>query len=686
MFFYRINAETEFEDTNASKNQERDFAASFRLAANELWIESGKKTRFVFVEARKGKAVVGAVLKEPRNIKEVFENFTSEHQFRLKNISPVDISFDEFEDLLLSAELAGSIDDRFDELALYGLENIRCTRIRFSDNFVKVPESKEKLEEYSEKILVSDTLVPELERIYSVNASEFEGHPVHYIVSYSDLDTRRETCRTLLSALYANGRIKNRRYSFCDIAPDSRVNEKAYTDLYKLNENGTVVVRMQDGGDDDFDDFETAGSSAVETLCSTAVKFRRSVLTVFCLPTRIPASKREFLQNLAGLSVIEIKENSSDRSRAVAFLKGLASESGLEADEKLLSGIGNGGDVFYPKDLKKIFARWYDEKLRTEIYPQYGDECLARAEVRKSAAKGKAVDELNRMIGLEKAKEVIETAVNYYKLQKKIYSDGEKIMPPAMHMVFTGNPGTAKTTVARLFAGIMRENGLLSVGKLFEVGRADLVGKYVGWTADNIKKKFCEARGSVLFIDEAYSLVDGSHSFGDEAINTIVQEMENARADTVVIFAGYPKEMEEFLQKNPGLRSRIAFHVPFDDYGTKDLVSIAELIAEKRGSRFSDEAKEKLATVFEEARRTSDFGNGRYARNIVEKAEMHRANRLMKKGADAATLHDMRLLTAEDIPVLKDQSPESRPRPIGFCRWSSDGESEKAFGNGRESA
>ena len=113
----------------------------------------------------------------------------------------------------------------------------------------------------------------------------------------------------------------------------------------------------------------------------------------------------------------------------------------------------------------------------------------------------------------------------------------------------------------------MKENNLLSKGNLIEVGRGDLVGKYVGWTAPTIQKKFKEAQGSVLFIDEAYSLVDDRDgSFGDEAINTIVQEMENHRNDVVVIFAGYPDKMESFLQKNPGLRSRIAYHVPFSDY------------------------------------------------------------------------------------------------------------------------
>lgn len=144
-----------------------------------------------------------------------------------------------------------------------------------------------------------------------------------------------------------------------------------------------------------------------------------------------------------------------------------------------------------------------------------------------------------------------------------------------MHMVFIGNSGTAKTTAARLFARIMKDNGLLSKGQLIEVGRGDLVGKCVGWTAQTVQAKFKVAIGGVLFIDEAYSLVDKhSGSFGDEAINTIVQEMENHREDVVAIFAGYPNKMEGFLQKNPGLRSRIAFHVPFADYTSDEISTI----------------------------------------------------------------------------------------------------------------
>ena len=213
----------------------------------------------------------------------------------------------------------------------------------------------------------------------------------------------------------------------------------------------------------------------------------------------------------------------------------------------------------------------------------------------------------------------------------------------------------------------MKENNLLSKGNLIEVGRGDLVGKYVGWTAPTIQKKFKEAQGSVLFIDEAYSLVDDRDgSFGDEAINTIVQEMENHRNDVVVIFAGYPDKMESFLQKNPGLRSRIAYHVPFSDYDTESLCEIAKLIAKQKGLKFTKEAFEKLYGLFDAARTGSDFGNGRFVRNVIEKAKMAQATRLLTMDFDSVGSKDITTITSEDIELPK-ASTKPKTKQIGFC-------------------
>ena len=172
--------------------------------------------------------------------------------------------------------------------------------------------------------------------------------------------------------------------------------------------------------------------------------------------------------------------------------------------------------------------------------------------------------------------------------------------------------------------------------------------------------------GGVLFIDEAYSLVDDrSGSFGDEAINTIVQEMENHREDVVVIFAGYPKEMEKFLQKNPGLRSRIAFHVPFADYNAEELCKIAQLMGRHKGVCFDAAAQAKLELLFEKACKQSDFGNGRYVRNVLEQAKMNQASRLLEGNFEDITMEEIQTIKAVDIVIPEVKTEEKRT--IGFA-------------------
>ena len=395
-------------------------------------------------------------------------------------------------------------------------------------------------------------------------------------------------------------------------------------------------------------------------------KYRHQVLTVFCLPRECTTSKDIFYENLGNTSIVEFKEEFVSGECAKEFLKGLAKDRKIRTDKNLFERLEAEKGYLAP-DLHNLFDDWYNNKLKTVVYPQYRDVVTAKCEVIKAAPKGSAYDELSHMIGLNEAKKMINQALNYYKAQKLFADKGMKNDHPAMHMIFTGNPGTAKTTVARLFARIMKENNLLSKGNLIEVGRGDLVGKYVGWTAPTIQKKFKEAQGSVLFIDEAYSLVDDRDgSFGDEAINTIVQEMENHRNDVVVIFAGYPDKMESFLQKNPGLRSRIAYHVPFSDYDTESLCEIAKLIAKQKGLKFTKEAFEKLYGLFDAARTGSDFGNGRFVRNVIEKAKMAQATRLLTMDFDSVGSEDITTITSEDIELPKE-STKPKTKQIGFC-------------------
>lgn len=280
---------------------------------------------------------------------------------------------------------------------------------------------------------------------------------------------------------------------------------------------------------------------------------------------------------------------------------------------------------------------------------------------------GTAKKELEEMIGITKVKDVIGKALANYKLKKLCMDKGIRKDNVSLHMVFAGNPGTAKTTVARLFAEILKDEKVLSSGKFVEVGRADLIGKVVGSTAPLVKKRFREAQGGVLFIDEAYSLCDGHEgSFGDEAINTIVQEMENHRDNVIVIFAGYPNQMKKFLDRNPGLLSRIAFQVEFEDYTVDELCEITKLMLSRKEMTITDAAMNKLRTHFEGVMGSNDYGNGRFVRKMLEEAEMNLAERVLQLKGEELTTEVLTTVEECDIPEVVGKA-SGKKQTIGFA-------------------
>lgn len=305
---------------------------------------------------------------------------------------------------------------------------------------------------------------------------------------------------------------------------------------------------------------------------------------------------------------------------------------------------------------------------RKELFLIVKDDISMLEEGKKSDRKtGTARKELNEMIGLSSVKAIIHKAIAGFKLKKICMDKGICKASLSLHMVFTGNPGTAKTTVARLFAEILKDEKILPSGNFVETGRADLVGDHVGATAPLVKKKFKEAQGGVLFIDEAYSLCDNyENGFGDEAINTLVQEMENHRDDVIVIFAGYPDQMQQFLERNPGMASRIAFHVEFEDYSTDELCDITKLMLSRKQMIITDDAMEKLKNIYENVRNSSDFGNGRFVRKMLEEAEMNLAERIEQLDESMLTAKLLTTIEERDIP-----EPDAKKHPektkIGFC-------------------
>lgn len=260
------------------------------------------------------------------------------------------------------------------------------------------------------------------------------------------------------------------------------------------------------------------------------------------------------------------------------------------------------------------------------------------------------IEELNDMIGLDSVKAEVKSLTNYIKLMKEREAKGLKSPNISYHCVFSGNPGTGKTTVARILARIYRDLGVVSKGHLVETDRNGLIGSYVGQTGPKTNALIDSALGGVLFIDEAYGLLDSDGGgYGDEAIATLLKRMEDDRKDLVVIVAGYTNEMKKFIEANPGLQSRFTRYINFPDYSPEELYRIFEARMKPYSFKLSADGsaklKEVLETVFKS--KTRNFGNGRYVRNLFETAVTNMANRTSK--LKNPSNEDLSTLTAEDI-------------------------------------
>lgn len=672
MQFYKVIATLTNEKWTEENNDRRVMQQRTRRIArksDEFNQLQGGKTYYFISDIGNDEVTVGIIDSGTGDKTKQIRAFFKSVDIAAKEFDTDEITFSSMRNLLSCADRNDYIGDDNEVLEKFELDRINGRYVRgieYGENLLDEITCKEELLAKANELLANDTLTPELERIYSrkTNAKAF-GHPVHYMIETDDRDTRKALSRTLLQALFDNHRLQSRRYCFVDFKPGQDFSKLVYDVLYKSCVGGAILVRYLANDDSEDDDYASSEFETIGTLCETMLKYRNQVLTVFCLPRECEKSKKIFFDHLGTTGIIEIKEELADEDRAYDYLKMLAVKNHIRTDKKLFSGFER-DKLYLPGELRVTFDEWYNNKLKTSVFPQYKDLSVCRKEAVKEEAKGSAYDDLQEMIGLSDAKGVIKKALNYYKLQRVYKDKGLKQDRPAMHMVFTGNPGTAKTTVARLFARIMKENGLLSKGQLVEVGRGDLVAKYVGWTAKTVQEKFRAAMGGVLFIDEAYSLVeDRGGSFGDEAINTIVQEMENHREDVVVIFAGYPNEMEKFLDKNPGLRSRIAFHVPFANYNTAELCDIARLIGKSKGVTLTEGAVEKLSGVFDEARKQSDFGNGRYVRNVLELSKMNQAARILDMDPEKVSESILTSISEQDIEIPQAKQT-AQVRKIGF--------------------
>ena len=275
---------------------------------------------------------------------------------------------------------------------------------------------------------------------------------------------------------------------------------------------------------------------------------------------------------------------------------------------------------------------------------------------------GEVLDELDReLVGLVPVKTRIREIASLLVVDKARAALGVQGAKPSLHMCFTGNPGTGKTTVAMRMATILHRLGHVRRGHLVAVTRDDLVGQYIGHTAPKTKEVLKRAMGGVLFIDEAYYLYrpENERDYGQEAIEILMQVMENQREDLVVIFAGYKGRMDTFFQSNPGLGSRVAHHIDFPDYSVEELGEIAERMVTALGLRLSTPGRQALGDYLQLRREQPNFANARSLRNALDRARLRQARRLLEAGrVDAGMLMT---LEAEDIRASRvfDAAPAS---------------------------
>lgn len=534
----------------------------------------------------------------------------------------------------------------------------------FDERIVTERKTKASVYDDVKKYFLAEEYKREIDRIFGGKALKKPiGNPAHYLMVSNDANVRMVCSRDLVFSLFQKGRINSRKYTLIGFE-NRRVSEWHIEQLYKVNAGGVIVLRVDE---DSIAENEKRWCRWTWSGIADIIKrYASSVVTIISMNSASTKTRKRIVDSLNGIALVEFYDQEYKGESAVECFCEIAKQDGTAMPESEIEKIRKSDRSYSKTTLQRIYSDWRNEYSATVQFPEYAAYYNGKSEIPEDVCEKSAYQKLSEMIGLKNVKKIVDGAINYFKLQNEYKQRNIEFVRPAMHMVFTGNPGTAKTTVARLLAQILRDNKVLSRGDLIEAGRADIVGEYVGHTAPKVKGIFQRAKGSVLFIDEAYSLLDDKKGlYGDEAINTIVQEMENARDDVIVIFAGYKNEMEEFVERNPGLSSRIAFHVDFDDYSASELLDITKLFARDRDIILDPSCDQKLLDIYKKARQNPSFGNGRYARNVLEKAKLNQANRIAEQDIEYLSDEQLKTIVAADI-VADGQRQKQTISRLGF--------------------
>ena len=371
----------------------------------------------------------------------------------------------------------------------------------------------------------------------------------------------------------------------------------------------------------------------------------------FDLPDYTPPELLAIFKSIAASQKYEVEEAAEER------LAKICDAMYLRRDKNFANG----------REVRQMFERCLvlqAKRLSSQTTLDEQELSLIRVEDIPSMYEGEkaitledTLQQLENLIGLDSVKRAIRTLINYLEVDKARASAGGRETPLTIHFVFSGNPGTGKTTVARILADIFKAMGLLPKGHLVEVTRKDLIGQYMGQTAPRTNNRIDEAIGGVLFVDEAYALVPEGpgDSYGKEAVTTLLERMENDRGRFVVIAAGYKDEMETFLDSNPGLRSRFTKHVDFEDYTPTELKEIFLSMAKSKGMELSERVEELLTQLFTDMydRRDRNFANGRTVRNIFDMVLQNQANRVTALPEEGWSPETLTIITPDDFQSIE---------------------------------
>ena len=685
MLFYKFQVTCELKGDRVGGNS-TEARRAFKFQLNDLSAAlsegiDGDKIRVLIHRARQNifqmlVAVEGFKELTTAKLTRLFENFFEDHdEFPIKGVKVKDleeITASKFSKIFDRANRSDNFNfDYYQINQDLGLDALTNRTFKLTDIICPAKRlSFEAAKKEAEVLLADETFKEEFARIYAKeNVHHFYGQPVHYKIIAGNTNAALSLSNLLVGTLYTNKRLVSRRVNIITNVTDNCYDEVDFERILDNAAGGTVVIELS-GERVNTGQFAHAYEQVVEFISETVKHFQRNTLFIFVELVDKPGFAPQLTARLQDdLHIIELHEGAGNRETALSYLKNLMNRSDsttLYTDAELLEAMGD-KLTFSASDIYNIREKLYNSSLKNKTYPAYRE--VDRLSIKAEDKNNDAYADFQEMIGLVEQKALIEQIIAAHRVQKMRLDMNLDKQKAALHMCFTGTPGTAKTTVARLIAQILARDGVLKTGRFVECGRADLVAKYVGWTAKAVRDKFKEARGGVLFIDEAYSLSDGEHAtFGDEAINTIVQEMENNRDTVIVIFAGYPDKMKEFLDRNEGLRSRIAFHINFPDYTPEELTDIFKLMAKRRGFEISAEVAEHCKKIFKRVAKKKNFGNGRFVRTLLEQAWLKQAQRIIKEAeGGTVTKEELTNFKVEDFDVNVDKAI-GKERKLGFIR------------------